>query len=147
MTSRYNRYMKSMVYRSLTPQIAPMVYIMMTVSVIIGFCFATGLGVSPETSILFSAGTIVDRGWWGAGLCASAFVSLAGMICNRDRWISTGALGGFAAWGFAATSILFSGNIYGFVTFGLFHLVFMGYVFLATTLGVLRRLPVGTDWG
>ena len=56
-----------LVYKSLTTNIAPMVYIMMFVNILIGLFFATGWFMAGNESILYNTGVLVDRQIWGGG--------------------------------------------------------------------------------
>ena len=130
------------VHRTLTPTIAPMVYVMMGVSVFIGFCFATGLFVGPTESIVYSVGVLVDKQAWGAALFATSLLAEVGFITDSDRLIQLGGLWGFMLWLFACIALFMSNQFYILIAVGLFHLVFHGYVVLATSLGYIRRRPV-----
>lgn len=130
---------QTLIYKSLTTKIAPMVYIMMSVSVIVGFFFMTGIDMSGAESILYGTGVLIHKAAWGAFLFCTASTALAGMIFNKQWMIQLGGISGFMAWAFACITLLFAGHWYILITFALFHLLFHGYVYLATVMGVLYR--------
>lgn len=130
------------IHKTLTPEIAPMVYIMMGVSVVIGFCFATGFWMGSAESILWGTGVLVDKQLWGMVLFATALTAEVGFITKSDTLISIGGVAGFCAWLFACINLLMAAHWYILVTVGLFHLLFHGYVVLASSLGYLRRAPI-----
>lgn len=119
-----------------------MVWVMMSVSVLIGFFFMTGLLVSPAESILFGAGTLLPKGMWGTALFLTASMAMVGFIRDDDKFIVAGGLWGFMVWAFACIALALAGQWYVFITVGLFHLIFHAYVVLATSLGYIRRSPV-----
>lgn len=119
-----------------------MVWVMMCVSVIIGFFFMTGLAVSPAESILYGAGTLLPKGMWGTALFITASTAVIGFILDSDKLIVAGGLWGFMVWAFACIALALVGQWYVFITVTLFHLLFHGYVVLATSLGYLRRSPL-----
>lgn len=122
-----------------------MIYVMMGVSMVIGFFFATGLLVGEAESVLYTAGVLVHKQVWGAVLFATALTAEVGFITDRDSLISLGGIAGFMAWLFACIALATQAHWYIFITVGLFHLLFHGYVVLATALGYLRRQPLYTD--
>lgn len=119
-----------------------MVWVMMSVSVIIGFFFMTGFAVSPAESILYSAGTLLPKGIWGTALFITASTAIMGFVLDSDKWIVAGGLWGFMVWAFACIALIMASQWYVLITVGLFHLLFHGYVVLATSLGYLRRAPI-----
>lgn len=119
-----------------------MVFIMMFVSAIVGFCFAFGVGVGAEDSILYVAGVLVPKEAWGATLMLASSVALGGLTVRNDSMVSLGGIVGFMAWLFACIGLAAAGNWYVFVTVALFHLSFQGYVVLASSLGYIRRRPI-----
>lgn len=121
-----------------------MIYIMMGVSVIIGFCFATGLLVGTSESVLYTTGVLVHKQMWGAVLFATALTAEVGFFLGRDSMISIGGISGFCAWLFACIALTMASHWYILLTVGLFHLLFHGYVVLSTALGVIRREPIQT---
>lgn len=131
--------------KSLTPQIAPMVYIVMGVSVFIGFCFATGFWIGGNESILYQNGVLVNKQLWGFVLFMTATCAELGMIFNKPRWIILGGIAGFMAWLFASIALALEHHWYLLGSVALLHLLFHGYVYLATSLGILRREPVELD--
>ena len=130
------------VHRTLTPRIAPMVYIMMMVSVFIGFAFMTGWLASPTESILYSVGVLVHKQIWGALLFITATMAEVGFIIDNDRLIQLGGMWGFMLWLFACIALAMAGQWYVFIAVGCFHLIFHGYVVLSTSLGYIRRSPI-----
>lgn len=132
----------NLIRKSLTPRIAPMVYIMMGVSAIIGFCFSTGFLVGVSESVLYTAGVLVNKELWGFILFITAMTAEVGFITGRDSLISLGGIAGFCAWLFACIALVLASHWYILLTVGLFHLLFHGYVVLATALGALRRQPI-----
>lgn len=130
--------------KSLNTRIAPMIYIMMGVSVIIGFCFGTGLLVGTSESVLYTTGVLVHKQAWGAVLFFTALTAEIGFFIGKDSLISIGGVSGFCAWLFACIALTLSAHWYILLTVGLFHLLFHGYIVLATALGVLRRQPIQT---
>ena len=125
--------------KSLTGRISPMVYVMMFVSVIIGFFFATGFDMGLSESILYSTGVLIHRGWWGLALLITASIAEIGFFVKDRTLIGAGAIGGFSLWAFAAFSSLLAGHMFILLSPALFHLVFHGYVILASSLNVLER--------
>lgn len=125
--------------KSLTTQIAPMVYVMMGVSVVIGFCFSTGALVDNGRSKLFAAGAFIPSTAWGCMLFLVAGISLIGMITKHPAPVKTGSLFGFMLWLLATINLAYTHNYYGFLILGLFHTIFQGYVYLSSSLGVLER--------
>ena len=116
-----------------------MVYIMMFVSVLIGFFFCTGLLVGNGESILFTSGTLINTRLWGCLLLITASCAEVGFFFKNFRLISYGGLGGFMMWLMAAIDLAISGHAYALVTFALLHMLFHGYVYLSSSLGVLER--------
>ena len=139
----YTVYMLStLIHKTLTPQIAPMVYIMMGVSVLIGFFFATGLFLGPGESVLYAVGVLFPKHLWGLVLFCTSVTAEIGFIFDNDALISFGGIAGFMAWLFACIALFMGGFWYVLITVGIFHLLFHGYVVLATSLGYLRRTPI-----
>jgi hypothetical protein len=118
-----------------------MVYIMMGVSIFVGFCFFTGYLVG-DSSILYKVGVLLERNIWGAVLFLAAGLAEYGMIFKQRMAIVYGSLIGFMVWLFACISLVLEHEWYVFVTFTAFHLVFHGYVYLASSLNILEREPV-----
>lgn len=141
MAKRYNKNMDipTLIYKSLTTEIAPMVYIMMFVSVLVGFFFLTGIDMGTAESILWSTGVLVHKAVWGGILFCTASIALAGMIMKKNWMIQLGGISGFMMWLFASIAMFIAGHWYILLTFALFHLLFHGYVYLATTFGVIYR--------
>lgn len=127
------------IFRTLTTEIAPMVYIMMFVSILIGLFFATGWFMTGNESILYNTGVLVDKQLWGLGLLVTASVAEIGFITGNRSMIEFGGIGGFALWAFASISLLIANHWYILFTIALFHLSFHGYVVLASSQKVLRR--------
>lgn len=134
--------MERLIRKTLNTRIAPMIYIMMGVSIIIGFCFGSGLLVGNAESVLYSAGVLVNRELWGWILFTTATVAEVGFILDDDALISLGGISGFCAWLFACIALVTQAHWYILMTVGLFHLLFHGYVVLACSTGVLRRQPI-----
>lgn len=130
------------IYHTLTPRISPMVYIMMGVSVFIGFCFMTDILVAESESILYNAGVLVHKQVWGALLFCTATCAEIGFIIKEKAMIILGGIAGFMAWLFAAIALFMESHWYILISVALFHLFFHGYVYLATSLGLLEREPV-----
>lgn len=122
-----------------------MIYIMMGVSVFIGFTFATGLLVGNAESVLYSTGVLIHKHLWGAILFSTALCAEIGFIINNKSLINIGGIAGFMAWLFASVSLALASHWYVLVTVSLFHLLFHGYVVLANSLGYLRRAPLSDD--
>lgn len=122
-----------------------MIYVMMGVSVIIGFCFATGLGMGGSESILYDTGVLVSKEVWGLILFCTASCAEIGFMTSRKSLILLGGIAGFAAWLFACIALLLAAHWYIFLTVGLLHLLFHGYVYLATSLGYIERRTLD-DW-
>jgi uncharacterized membrane protein len=130
-----------LVHKTLNSRIAPKIYIMMFVSVFIGFCFATGLGVAGTESILYSTGVLVNKQAWGLILFSTATIAEIGLLTNNETLINIGGISGFMAWLFACIALTMAGHWYILVSVALFHLLFHGYVVLATSLGYIYRRP------
>lgn len=128
--------------RTLTPRIAPMVYIMMMVSVFIGFCFMTGLLMGGGESVLYNTDILFDRNLWGLLLFFSASTAEIGFYTKKKAWIMAGGMVGFLLWLFACIGLFMAAHWYALITFGLFHLLFHGYVYLASSLNVLERTHI-----
>ena len=120
-----------------------MVYIMMAVSMVIGFCFATGFVMSGAESVLYSTGVLFDKQLWGAILFCTSTIAEVGFFTDNDTLIAIGGIAGFCAWLFASVALVMGAHWYILVTVGLLHLLFHGYVVLATSLGYLRSHPIG----
>lgn len=116
-----------------------MVYLLMFVSMFIGFVFATGVFMDSNESILFNTGVLLDRQLWGMVLFVTATIAEIGFFTRSKRLIQLGGLSGFMVWLFACLALTFAGHWYILVTVGLMHMLFHGYVYLATTTGVLFR--------
>lgn len=129
------------IHKTLTPTIAPMIYVMMGASVFIGFAFATGFFMSGTESVLWNTGVLVHRELWGTILFFTATIAEVGFLTNNDGLISLGGVCGFMAWTFATISVALAGHWYILVSVCLLHLLFHGYVVLATALGYIRRQP------
>lgn len=128
-----------LVYKSLTTNIAPMVYIMMFVNILIGLFFATGWFMAGNESILYNTGVLVDRQIWGAALLTTATIAEVGFIKKNPKMIEVGGIAGFALWAFASISLLIASHWYLLFTISLFHLLFHGYVVLASSTNVIQR--------
>lgn len=129
--------------KTLTTKVPPMVYILLTVNVIIGFCFATGIFVSFNQSVLYASGVLVDRNLWGALLAISSTIGLLGLIGNHKSHAMFSGMVGFLLWLFAVISLAINNSWYIMITIGMLHLLFHGYVYLASALGTLRRKDLG----
>lgn len=123
----------------LTPSIAPMIYVMMFVSVIIGLFFLTGVGIGIGESILYSTGVLLHTKVWGGILFCTAISAELGFIFKKRFLVLIGGMGGFIAWSFACLALILAGHWYVLLTVSLLHLLFHGYVYLATSLEVLER--------
>lgn len=130
------------IYKTLTTRIAPMVYIMMFVNVLIGLFFFTGVFMGPGESILYSTGVLVDKNIWGGLLFLTSSICLFGMIRKNDNLMQFGGIAGFMLWLFATIALTLTGHWYILLTQALFHLLFHGYVYLATTTGVIYRATI-----
>lgn len=130
------------IIRTLTPRIAPMVYIMMAVSAFIGLCFCTGLFVGHGESILYMTQILVDKTLWGLLLFVSGVVAEIGFFKKMPRLVKAGSMGGFLLWLFASIGLIIASHWYALITLGLFQLAFHGYVYLAESLGVLERSAI-----
>lgn len=130
------------IYRTLTPRIAPMVYIMMGVSVFIGFCFMTNTLVAESESILYDTGVLVDKQIWGGILFGTATCAELGFFLKHKGLILLGGIAGFMAWLFASISLVMEDHWYILISVAMFHLLFHGYVYLAGSLDLLEREPV-----
>lgn len=126
---------------TLDTRIAPMVYIIMGVSVIIGFCFATGFLMVPSgsESVLYDTGVLVHRQLWGAVLFCTATAAEFGFIFKKPALMKLGGIAGFMAWLFAAVALTLAGHYYILLTVAMLHLLFHGYVYLATSTGYIYR--------
>ena len=116
-----------------------MVYIMMGVSMIIGFCFGTGIFVSGTESILYSTGVLIESRTWGWMLLFTATCAQIGFLRANKALTAFGGLGGFMLWTLATIDATMAGHVYIILTVTLFHALFHGYVYLASSLNVLRR--------
>lgn len=130
----------TLVMKTLSTKIAPMVYIMMFVSVFIGFCFMTGLLVAGAESVLYDTGVLVHRQIWGGVLFVTATTAMTGFITKTAWMIESGGIAGFMAWLFASISLIIEAHFYILVSVALFHLLFHGYVYLASRTGLLYRV-------
>lgn len=128
-----------LIHKSLTTKIAPIVYIMMGVSMFIGFCFMTDLLVGSSESILYDTGVLVHKQAWGALLFLTATCAEAGFFLKKHGLILLGGMSGFMAWAFASVALFMEQHWYILISVALFHLLFHGYVYLAQSLGVLER--------
>ena len=129
----------NLVIKGLTTRIAPMVYVMMFVSVIVGFCFGTGFLVHHGESIMYDSGVLISRTIWGYLLLATATVCEIGFFTKKTKLVSIGGFSGFLIWLLATIDLCLSGHPYALITFAMFHMVFHVYVYLAASLGVLER--------
>jgi hypothetical protein len=127
------------IYGIITGEISPMVYVMMFISVLIGFFFLTGYVVNPADSFLYDLGVFIPRALWGGWLFTTALIAEYGFLRKNDSAVAFGGIGGFLAWMFACISLAMGGVWYIFLTVGLFHLIFHVYVVLASSLGLIRR--------
>lgn len=135
--------MINLINKSLNTTIAPMVYIMMFMSLIIGLNFAYG---SVEDSILYHTVFVgVAKSTWGIILTVAATLCLSGFVSSNKSLISVGSAAGFATWIYATVLLVMAGHYYIAITVGAFHALFMGYVFLATSMGYLWRQPLDED--
>lgn len=134
----------SIIEKTLNTEIAPMVYVMMFVNVIIGFCFLTGLGMGGAgiESVLYNAGVLLNKAIWGGILMSTASTAFIGMIIKNPSMMQLGGIAGFMVWLFASISLFMNGHWYVLSTVALFHLLFHGYVYLATTTGHIFREPI-----
>lgn len=134
---------RDLLIKSLTTRVAPMVYIMMFVSVVIGFCFMTNTFVDSGESVLFNAEShIVPVDVWGAMLFCTASVCEFGLLFKKWELVGLGGMGGFALWLMASIDLFQNAHWYAFMVLGMFHLLFHGYVYLAASLGVLERQAI-----
>lgn len=129
----------TIIRKTLTSSIAPMVWIMTAVSMLIGFLFATELLVRASSSLLFHSGVVIDQNLWGGILFVAASTVMTGIIMDKDKLISVGGLAAFMCWLFACIGLIVDAYYYIFLTMALLHLTFYGYVVLATSLGYLKR--------
>lgn len=125
--------------KTLTPRVAPMVYVMMGVSVFIGLCFYTGWLVENGESILFANGAVIPVKEWGGLLFLAAGLSEIGLIAKWWSLVTWGSLAAFALWLLATIDLAQGNHWYTFIVLGLFHMFFQGYVYLAASVGVLER--------
>jgi hypothetical protein len=133
---------KEIVYATLTPRVAPMIYIMMFVSIFVGFCFWTGFLIDPNESVLYNASVLIPFEQWGFLLFFTATTTEIGLYLKQWTLVSIGGIGGFMLWLMASIGLFMNTNFYALVSFGLFHLLFHGYVYLAAALGVLERAAI-----
>lgn len=129
----------NLIYKSLTTNISPMLYILMGVSVFIGFCFGTGVLVGGSESVLYTSGVLVHKQAWGYVLFCTSTLAEIGFVKDSDTLIKLGGITGFMAWLFACIALVLQSNFYVLITVGLLHLLFHGYIVLATSLDFIRR--------
>ena len=116
-----------------------MVYLMMSMSLVIGFFFATGTIVGMSESVLYTAGVLVERSLWGLILMITSAIAIYGFLVGNDSLISLGGIAGFTAWVFASIALAMTAHWYVFITIGLLHMLFHVYVVLASATNALRR--------
>lgn len=126
-------------YKTLTPRVAPMVYVMMAVSAFIGFCFMTNTWVGGAESILYDSGVLVHKRLWGAVLFTAAASAEVGFVLKNRAVVLASSMVGFMAWLFASIATIDDAHWYILISVTGLHLVFHGYVYLAASLGVLER--------
>lgn len=135
---------RDFIYKTLTPSVPPMAYILMGISVFIGFCFATDSLLAGSESVLYDTGVLVHKRVWGAALFFTASCAELGFIFKKRVLILLGGMTGFMAWTFASIALFLDRHWYILVSVALLHLLFHGYVYLATALSVLDR-PLKTS--
>jgi hypothetical protein len=121
-----------------------MVYVMMFVSASIGFAFSV-LDELPDIqhSLLYQFEIpLFGHQGWGFVLLLAGVLAIIGLRFGYDHLVTSGAMTGFVMWTFAAITYFTNEFWYALVTFALFHMVFQAYVFLATSLGYIRRTPL-----
>lgn len=132
---------QSLIWKSLTTKIAPLVYVFMVVSMFRGMGFILP-GLDPSESVLYASGTIIDPAIWGWGLTIAAGLGLLGLIKKWREVILVGTFGAFVFWTFAAIALAMEGNWYVMLSVALFHMLYHGYVYLTTSLGLIERQSI-----
>jgi len=122
-----------------------MVYVMMTVSIIVGICISTGWLVNDNESLIMASGTYIGPIAWGILLIVFAGLSLIGMTTHRMRYVAVGAFACFMLWLMATLNLLTNNHYYAVIVWGLFHMLFQGYVYLTASLGILERASLTDD--
>lgn len=131
--------LRTFIIKTLTTNVAPMVYIMMFVSAFIGFCFATGLLLGPAQSILYTTAILLDKQLWGVLVCLGSLIAEWGFYKRNRGVVMVGSFIAFCLWLFAGIGLFLAGHYYVFITLALFQLLFQGYVYLSASLDVLER--------
>lgn len=133
----------NLIRASLDTFVSPMVYIMAGVSVIIGFCYAFLPGLPDiQNSLLYKHEVYTGFSVWGVVLMVSAIACIVGMA-SKYRWLlEPGAFFAFLMWVFASITYFTNGFYFAFLTYSLFHMLFYGYVYLSSSLGLIRRIAI-----
>lgn len=135
--------------KSLTGRVSPMVYIMLALeSIVRGICFLFGWLVSPQDSIIYASGTIIDTHLWGAWIAFTGAIAFYGLWNNNNEMAKLGGFTGFLGWTFATIGLITAGKWFAVIVIGLFEILFMCYIYLASSLGVINRHATREDpWG
>jgi hypothetical protein len=128
--------------KSLTTRIAPMVYVLMAINILIGIFFATGIVVGGTESVLYNTGVLVNRAAWGAMLLTTSGIGMYGLIKGQEWAMSLSGIAGAMLWLFAAISVALAAHWYIFITITTLHFLFHVYVYLGTTTGTIFRTTV-----
>lgn len=127
-------------HKMLNGSISPMVYVMTSISIITGAAYSF-LPFLPDIqrSILFNYGVAMGINVWGMLLLVGSIVVLIGCIYKHDKMIKIGSMVSFMMWLFATATYFTNAFYFVVVTYGLFHILFYVYLYLATSLGYIRR--------
>lgn len=130
---------------SLTGRIAPMVWITVCLSLFIGLTFGLSLDIVQDSVLHNTVYVGLDKNIWGWLIFGAAGGILTGMFTKKPAIISLGSVWGFMLWLYALILLGIGGHFYVMVTVGLYNTLFMGYMFLANSLGALERESL-TNW-
>lgn len=133
--------MKNFVVNTLAPPsgVNPFVYILLAVSFFIGLAFSPLLPLEATESILYGVTFIFSKGIWGTLLLGSTILSFTGIFLKKENIFFVGGMTGFMLWLFACIALIMAGQWYVFVTVGLLHLLFHGYLYLGASTGLIFR--------
>lgn len=131
--------MRTTIYNSLNARINPVLYIVVGVGIFIGLSFAQPILVNVDASILYQSGVLIDREVWGMLLAITASTTMAGLITKKNQILAAGSFASFILWAMAGIELALNGFWYVMVTVALLHLLTNGYIYLATSLGILKR--------
>jgi hypothetical protein len=126
----------------LTGEVSPIIWMLITASLLIGLFFLTGLIVDPTQSVLYATNILVNKQLWGAGLLVGSTIGLWGCWKKNTKAMRACGAINFLLWLFACIGMAVAGHYYLFIAVYGIHLVFHLLLYLGAVTAQIFREPI-----